>query len=501
MSSLGRPSKIMPVVRAPASRRGFRSIATRLTAGTALLVIALVGVMVWQWTATERRLVRDQKQTEARSFAVAMANAFMNELDDENWGQVRVNAELMLATNPDFVYILLHAHRHDDRIVAGAPAEQNEQYVPDLVPLAVTTGALAAEDAISQESYLLAPVTVGGEVRARRGERIVEVATPMRMASGGVIGTLRVGVSLAAVERAANAAIRKALAIGALALVLGLLGAFAVARRLTRPVRYLAADTAKIAAGDLSHRARVNRNDEIGDLADSFNDMTAALEGSFGRLRKTLASFERFVPRKFLAVVAPEGIENIQVGTSATRSVAVLFSDIRGYTRMSEGMPPLKVFAMLNDYLERMGRAVDEAGGFVDKYIGDAIMALFDDDETDRLLDAIVAMRAELRALNAERIAAGLPPIEHGIGAHGGEVVMGTIGFTSKIESTVIGDAVNVASRVEGLTKERGLAVLVTGAIVSRLQHPERYRLRKLDEPVQLRGRADVVELYTLDED
>ncbi len=484
-----------------ATRRGwFGSIATRLTAATAVLVIALVGVMVWQWAATERALVRAQKQSEARSFAVAMASAFMNELDDENWSQVRVNAELLLATNPDFVYVLLHAHRHGDRIVAGAPTEQNEQYVPDLVPVEVTRGALAATTPITVESYLLAPVTVGGQRRADRGERIVEVATPIRMASGGSIGVLRVGVSLAAVERAASAAIRKALAIGALALVLGLLGAAWAARRLTRPVRYLAADAAKIAAGDLGHRARIDRKDEIGDLAEAFNDMTGALEGSFGRLRKTLASFERFVPRKFLAVVAPEGIENIQVGTSATRTVAVLFSDIRGYTQMSEGMAPLKVFALLNDYLERMGRAVDGAGGFVDKYIGDAIMALFDDDETDRLLDAILAMRAELRALNAERVAAGLPEIHHGIGAHGGEVVMGTIGFTSKIESTVIGDAVNVASRVEGLTKERGLPVLITGAIIAKLREPERFRLRKLDEPVVLRGRADPVELYTLDE-
>ena len=311
----------------PATRRGwFGSIATRLTAATAVLIIALVGVMVWQWAATARALVRAQKQAEARSFAVAMASAFMNELDDENWSQVRVNAELLLATNPDFVYVLLHAHRHGDRIVAGAPAEQNEQYVPDLVPVAITRGALAATAPITVESYLLAPVTVGGQRRADRGERIVEVATPIRMASGGSIGVLRVGVSLAAVERAAAAAIRKALAIGALALALGLLGAAWAARRLTRPVRYLAADAAKIAAGDLGHRARIDRTDEIGDLAEAFNDMTGALEGSFGRLRKTLASFERFVPRKFLAVVAPEGIENIQVGTSATRTVSVLFS-------------------------------------------------------------------------------------------------------------------------------------------------------------------------------
>ncbi|MBZ0233886.1 MAG: HAMP domain-containing protein, partial [Deltaproteobacteria bacterium] len=295
-------------------------------------------------------------------------------------------------------------------------------------------------------------------------------------------------------------AVQKALFIGALALVAGLLGAVLLARRLTRPVTRLAQDAAKIASGDLAHRARVDRADEIGQLAEAFNDMTVALEGSFGRLRKTLASFERFVPRKFLAVVAPEGIENIQVGTSATRTVAVLFSDIRGYTRLSEGMTALKVYAMLNDYLERMGGAIDRAGGFVDKYIGDAIMALFDDEHTDKLLDAIMGMRAELRALNARRAAEGLPPIENGIGAHGGEVVMGTIGFASKIESTVIGDAVNVASRVEGLTKDRGVAVLVTDAVVARLRDPSRFPLRKVAEGVVLRGRLDPVDLYTLDE-
>ncbi|MEZ4403673.1 MAG: adenylate/guanylate cyclase domain-containing protein [Kofleriaceae bacterium] len=476
-------------------------LTTRLATATALLVVTLVAAMVWQWATTERRLVRDQKRAEARALATAMADLFMNELDDENWGQVRVSTELLLTRNPDVVYVLVHDARRDDLVVAAAPVELAGRYVPDLVPLAVTRSATAAPAVRTVETWLLRDVRIGDERRAQRGERVAEVAVPVGTASGVTVGSLRIGVSLAAVDRAAAAAIRRALLIGALALVLGVAGAIGLARRLAAPVRWLAHDAAKIAAGDLGHRARVTRADEIGQLAEGFNDMAGALEGSFGRLRKTLASFERFVPRKFLAVVAPEGIENIQVGTSATRTVAVLFSDIRGFTRMSEGMPPLKVYAMLNDYLERMGKAIDDAGGFVDKYIGDAIMALFDDEHTDRLLDAILAMRAELAALNTARVAAGLPPIANGIGAHGGEVVMGTIGFASKIESTVIGDAVNVASRVEGLTKDHGVAVLVTDAVVARLREPGKYRLRRVAAQVVLRGRVDPVDLFTVDDE
>jgi class 3 adenylate cyclase len=227
--------------------------------------------------------------------------------------------------------------------------------------------------------------------------------------------------------------------------------------------------------------------------------MSRDLAKSFGKLRDTAASFQRFVPQKFLAVVAPEGLENIKIGTAAPRRIAVLFSDIRGFTKMSEQMTPAEVFELLNVYLARMGAAIDEAGGFVDKYIGDAIMALFDDEHTDSLLRAVVGMRTALAALNVERVAAGKPPIESGIGAHGGDVVMGTIGFASKIESTVIGDPVNVASRVEGMTKDYKVSVLITGEVVARLADPKAFPLRLLAGKVSVRGRVDPIDLYTLD--
>src|SRR5207248_8541373 len=107
--------------------------------------------------------------------------------------------------------------------------------------------------------------------------------------------------------------------------LLSLVGAWFLARTLARPITKLAVDAGRIAAGDLGHRVRIDRKDEIGALATAFNDMSRDLEGSFGKLRDTAASFQRFVPQKFLAVIAPEGLENIKIGTAAPRRIAVLF--------------------------------------------------------------------------------------------------------------------------------------------------------------------------------
>jgi class 3 adenylate cyclase/HAMP domain-containing protein len=478
----------------------FGSIRTRLMLATTFLVVAVVGAVVWVWTEDVRSHDRKLLEKEARASAMLLAIASMNELDDENWSQIRIAAELLLAGNEDYAYVIVSDARKGDRIIAAVPDDLTEQYVPDIVRLDVTKEALALRSGTrSVETHLLRDIAFGGEVRARRGQRVVEVSAPVRTASGNVIGTFRVGLSLSAMERAVAAAARTALGIGALALFVGLLGAFFVAQRMARPVRDLQASVARIAGGDLEHRVQVARNDEIGSLALSFNEMTVALKESFAALRATLESFERFVPRKFISVIAPDGISNVQVGVGSERRVSVLFSDIRGWTSLAEDMAPAQLFQFLNDYLGRMGTAIDAHGGFIDKFIGDAIMALFDDAHTDGALDAAIAMRRSLGEFNRERGVAGLPPIENGIGVHAGDVVMGTVGYASRIDPTAIGDAVNLASRIEGLTKDYGCPVLVTGAAVAQLAHPERYRLRLVDEAVKVRGKDDAIVLYELE--
>ncbi len=479
----------------------FGSIRMRLLTATTLLIVAIVGAVVVLWARDVRQVYRKRTIEEARSFADALAHSFQNELIDENWNQIRVLVDQLLSKDKSFLYVEVTDRRLDDKIVASTPIAYQEQFVPTMVPRAVSDVAMqrSAEPRVT-ETYLLEDIEFpAGTVRGRRGEKIIEVAADVPYLDQQRAGVFRVGISLEPVDRAVTAAIAKAAAVGVLGLIVGLIGAYFLAQRMARPVMRLQGSAEKFAKGDLKHRAEVVRADEIGKLAASFNEMAGALQLSFTTLQKTLESFERFVPRKFLSVIAPEGqIQDIHVGMSTPRRLSILFSDIRGYTTLSESMTPLETFQFLNEYLGRMGETVSRAGGFIDKYIGDAIMALFDDEATDGVLLAAIEMRRTLRAFNEERAARGLRPIDSGIGIHGGEVIMGTIGFTSRIDSTVVGDAVNLASRIEGLTKEFTTSILVTEAVVSRLKHPEAFTLRMVDKGVKVKGKTEAIAIYEL---
>ena len=135
--------------------------------------------------------------------------------------------------------------------------------------------------------------------------------------------------------------------------------------------------------------------------------------------------------------------------------MTVLFSDIRDFTALSEKMTPQENFDFLNEYLGRVGPIISSHGGFVDKFVGDSIMALFSGDAS-RAIDAAVAMAHEVRAFSAEREAAGKPVVSAGYGLHSGQLMLGIIGSEEHFEATVIADAVNLAARLESLTRQYG---------------------------------------------
>ncbi len=478
----------------------FRSIRTQIMAATTLLIVVIVSVVVWSWATNESAAYRSSQHQQAQTLAVALSNAWTNELENQNWSQIRLGLNLLLEGNPSFVYVLVSDARLFNQIVAAAPDDFQEQFFPDVVSAHVTESAWKVYGGTNlEETYLLRNVEFPkGQVRGRRGEPMIEVAADMRNSSGERVGTLRIGISLQEVNRAVRKAIYNALMVGALGWGVGLAGAYTLAWQLSNPVRRLKISAIKIAAGDLHHRADIHRADELGALAVAFNEMSSNLQASFSRLQKMLESFERFVPEKFLHVIANDGIENIQVGVASTRQITILFADIRGYTSMSEQMSPLETFALLNDYLACMGQVISDEGGFIDKYIGDAIMALFEDETTGCALNAALAMQQALQAFNQERLRKQQPTIQIGIGIHRGDVVMGTIGFTSRIESTVIGDAVNVAARVEGLTRKYNCPILVTESVVTTLRYPEMFNLRLVDDSVKVKGKSEPVAIYEL---
>jgi len=330
----------------------FRSIHTQIMTSITLLILGLIGAIVTVWVKSENTLYREEKLNDAKSISKVLSYTYSNELSEENWSQIRLNIDLILRENQDFVYILVSDIRQDNQIAAASPNEYQNQYIPNIVPLSVTKKALkSSKETRIIETFILKDSYFGDNLRAKRGDAVIEVASDIRTIAGKKLGVLRIGLSLQKVDRAVNNAVNQAFIVGSIGLAVGWVCSYILARQLSNPVRRLQSSVAQITGGDLQHRADINnRRDEIGALANSFNEMSATLQISFSKLQKTLDSFEKFVPDKFVSVIAPEGIENITVGMASTRKMTILFCDIRGYTSMSEAMEPIEIFTFLNDY-------------------------------------------------------------------------------------------------------------------------------------------------------
>ena len=215
---------------------------------------------------------------------------------------------------------------------------------------------------------------------------------------------------------------------------------------------------------------------------------------AFRRVENMSASMRRFVPQDFLGLIGRESIEDVRLGDQVEREMTVLFSDLRDFTTLSESMSPRENFDFLNAMLRRLGPLIREHNGFIDKYIGDAIMALFPGQPEDALRAAI-AMNRELAAYNVQRQQEGFAPLRMGVGIHTGRLMLGTIGESERIEGTVISDAVNLASRLEGQTKVYGASVLISEATLFRLPDPDRYGLRMLGR-ARLKGKQEQVAIF-----
>ena len=214
----------------------------------------------------------------------------------------------------------------------------------------------------------------------------------------------------------------------------------------------------------------------------------------FAAQRRAAEAFGRFVPRPFLAHIGRRRIEDVALGDGVEAEVSVLFSDLRGFTALSEHLTVSGNFALINDYLARMLPAVNAHGGFVDKFIGDAVMALFV-GEADGAVRAAVGMHRALEQFNDERAARGEPRLNMGVGVHTGTVMLGTIGSNERMETTVIGDAVNLASRLEGMTKHYGASLLISDATRARLRDPEVFALREVGR-VRVKGRRGAIGVH-----
>jgi adenylate cyclase len=330
--------------------------------------------------------------------------------------------------------------------------------------------------------------------RTRDGERYVTSQRRLRTADGST--------AWAVLQRSLDAELVPALALQKRLIVISLAGlaaaslvALLLARSFSGPVRALAAHTRLIAGGDYATRLDLRRRDELGDLATAFNAMSTGLDER-DRVRDLLdKNVSPEVATRLLRDGAALGGEE--------REVTILFADLRGFTTLSEGLPPRDLIALLNRFLDRMSARIEAEGGIIDKFIGDEIMALFgapvaQPDSADRAVRAALGMRAALAELNAELAAEGRPPLAFGVGINTAHVVAGNIGSHRRLNYSVIGDGVNLAARLQPLTRRAEFAtdILISGDTRAALRGT--YALRALGE-TSVKGRAAAVTLHAVD--
>jgi two-component system sensor histidine kinase ChiS len=222
----------------------------------------------------------------------------------------------------------------------------------------------------------------------------------------------------------------------------------------------------------------------------SKNELLARISTQLYLSQLNLA-YSRFVPRQFLQLLQKDSIIDVQLGDQVQKEMSVLFADIRNFTTLSEQMSLTENFKFINSYLSRMEPEILANHGFIDKYIGDALMALFS-GSADDAVKAGIAMLETLKEYNQHRGNSGYAPIKIGIGINTGSLMLGTIGGKNRMDGTVISDAVNLASRLEGLTKEYTVPLLISHHTFWKLADANKYCIRLIDR-VQVKGKTEWV--------
>lgn len=262
------------------------------------------------------------------------------------------------------------------------------------------------------------------------------------------------------------------------------------AKSLSEPLEEIMNVAEKVRVGDFEGSVQVVSNDEIGYLGDRVNEMSRGL-GERQRIREMFDLF-----------TSPEIGERILSGEVSTdgeiREVTLLFTDLRGFTSMAERLSPKQVVESVNAYFSAMSEVIVENGGIILQYVGDEIEAVFgapvaDPDHADKAVVAALAMRRVLEKLNRDRAALGREPFRHGIGIHTGQALAGIVGSKYKVSYALVGDTVNLASRIQDFNKETNTDILISGATYRSLKH-----VPKVSGPVRItvKGKQQPVDVF-----
>ncbi len=309
----------------------------------------------------------------------------------------------------------------------------------------------------------------------------------LKSKAGATLGHLQIGMSTVEADRRARATLRQSAGIVGALLLGALLLAISLAGPLVRPLSRLAKAMAAVTEGDLDQTVLIRTRDEVGRLGETFNDMVAGLRQR-ERLRATLG---RYVSDEVASRILSEA-DDLDVH-GETRTVTVLFLDMRGFSSLTEHMAPREVLELINAYFDIIIDCVTEAQGMVNKFIGDAVMAVWGAPRpiADPELKAIrcaYAIQKRLGAHNWQRLQSGLPVVNVGIGINTGTAVAGNVGTERRLEYTVLGHEVNMAQRLESIAQPG--QILVSARTFEAVRG--RVTAQPLD-PVRVKGKQEPV--------
>lgn len=330
---------------------------------------------------------------------------------------------------------------------------------------------------------------------------------PVKDQSGQVVGIVGADVELDRLKALESRVWNFVFALTATAAVMVMLLTFWLGRAMKGPLKTLVAGAVRVSEGDLQTPINLNRKDEFGVLAGSFNQMVRDL-----RDREMVRElFGMYMSKKLAHVLLQRG-EAPNLG-GEERFATILFCDLKNYTKISERMSPQQLVETLNTFFGGMNEIIDQFGGCVIEYMGDAILAVFGapfhaDNHALNAVNAALAMQRRLDELNQvweqSNIAylwqeSGIPKLEMRVGIHTGMLVAGNLGSKSRMKYGVIGDTVNVASRLETMNNEFGTSILISDAVRMHLSPDMKRALRSCGEHV-VKGRKHVVGVYTVED-
>lgn len=212
------------------------------------------------------------------------------------------------------------------------------------------------------------------------------------------------------------------------------------------------------------------------------------------RLSKTSHSYGRFVPSEYLRFLEKESIVDVQLGDHVSKEMAVMFSDIRSFTTLSESMTPQENFDFVNAYLRQVSPVIRNQNGFIVKYLGDGMMAVFPQGADDAVAAGIAKLHS-VAEYNHRRQQKGFDPIKVGIGIHFGHMMVGMVGESARMQGDAFSDNVNLTARLESLTKRYGVSMVISDRALELLTQPEHYKIRFLDRVI-VKGRSEPISLY-----